>query len=48
MFSMQQFVGGGIDWVPLMNLDFESWRIDLVFRVFVWNNGEDLWYMYYF
>jgi len=35
MFTMQQFVVGGIDWVPVMNLDFESWRIALVFCIFV-------------
>jgi len=45
---MQQSIVGGILRVPLMKLDFKSWRINSVFGAFIWDNGEDLWYMYYF
>jgi hypothetical protein len=48
MLGMQQSAINGILHVPLMKLDFKSWRIGLVFNTFMWDTGEDLWYMYYF
>jgi hypothetical protein len=33
----------------LMTLDFQSWKIGIVFDIFVLNNGEEnLWNMYVF
>jgi hypothetical protein len=46
---MQQFDVGGMSLKLLMMLDFESWKIGLVFWIFVSNNGaEDLWNMLFF
>jgi hypothetical protein len=42
MFHMQPSSVGGIPKGPLMELNFKSWRICLVFGTFVRNNGEDL------
>jgi hypothetical protein len=33
---------GGLHWGLLMELDFNSWKIDLVFGTFVLDNGKYL------
>jgi hypothetical protein len=39
---MLAFGVGGIHWGLLMELDFKSWKIDLVFGTFVLVNGKYL------
>jgi hypothetical protein len=40
IFGMHPFDVGGIHWGLLMELDFKSWRIGLIFVTFMSNNYE--------
>ncbi len=42
IFNMWPFVVGGIPQGLLMNMDFKSWKIGLVFGTFMYGNGEGL------
>jgi hypothetical protein len=39
---MWPFVVGGIPQGLLMNMDFKSWKIGLIFGTFMYGNGEGL------